>query len=227
MIFGFDVTDPKLSCCLAKGWEEFSTGTAFILTVFGTEPDRNLIFSDGLTATLENAVRTLQLQLEEISASEGAADLVYAATKIAACCNLIHRRTRETSEALGQGIYLAGAILYFTPDKYMILPFGSAVCYAFQDDQLTPQGTPPDTAFIRDALGGTAHWTPQIWQGTRYPHTRLLLASRQPADLAACSTIVRELGDDCNHPNTISMLLRREIEKQSPGYPTAVAEIHF
>ena len=51
MIFGFDVTDPKLSCCLAKGWEEFSTGTAFILTVFGTEPDRNLIFSDGLTTS--------------------------------------------------------------------------------------------------------------------------------------------------------------------------------
>lgn len=225
MIFGFD-TDGDKAICLAKEWADKNVGGGFLLNACGTEMASDAL-CDGIQPVLASAAANIQLCLEQIAASPGANDLKYAATNLAETCIKIHRHTLEVASFVGQGIYLSGVITYFSASQYCFLPFGGCAVYSSTDNILAQQNPAMKDRFIRDVIGGPLIWKPQLWQGKRKEENRLLITSRELPDLPFAEKTLRENATKDTHPNTVAMLLRRDLTGNNAGQPAAVMDLQF
>lgn len=226
MNFGYDVKSPQYARCLAKSWPASGITSSLLLSATGSIPDSDAL-CNGIPFAIDYAETSIQLCLEHIATSHGFSDLAFAGTTLRECCQAIHRHLLEVCEYIGQGIYISGAIVYTCPDRILMFPFGGAAIYAYQDSKLTRLGSDSSSPFIRDAMGGSEIWTPVYWQAPVSENPHLFCLSHPLEDIHSCNEILQKQVSTGSHPNTASMLLRREIDRQIHDAPSAVMELQF
>ena len=224
MIVGFDFSNRKRTTCIAKTVPETGADCAILLSADGTSvaPDAVL---DGIEPVLKNTAALLTQEVEKAACGSGADDMVYISTYLTTICNRANSIILDTSDFLGQGIYISGVIMYHIAGRYLFLLFGGTAIYSVRGTTLQREGTATDDPFVRNALGSTQNWHCELIQGISEPGVHFFLTSRPLTDLnAACHVIAT--GQEGAHPNTMPMLLVRELTK-GISHPAAVMEIRF
>lgn len=225
MIFGFDTDNSEKSVCCAKQWDN-GTQAAFLLTCTGSAIDLDGICC-GMKTAVQYATALFCQHFEEISNSEGAADLIYAGTRLIDCGRQIHARVLELGDYSGQGIYLTGVATYFTAHgPFVMLPFGGGCLYISSRGKTICLSPNSYERIVRDAIGGSRDWQGRCWHGELKDNSHLIYTSA-PIDARFCEQTIKTHSSETNHINTVSMLLRRELESKYPGNTTAVMELRI
>lgn len=222
---GFDVTPNTYAKCLFKRWDN-NSGCAMALSITGTGMEVDAL-CDAIPVAADLTEATLVTCAEKIQESGGAQDIMFAATNITTACMDLHKRIWEIREFAGQGIYVGGAILYYTPEFYFLLPFGGCRVYAYTGEKLVTVGTEPDSLFIQDAIGGSSVWKPHPYKVKRTDNVRLLLTTGPIPDLAAAEKLLMENTGENPHPNTVAILIRKMLNAVFPEAPHGVIDITF
>lgn len=223
MIFGYDVNNATTARCLAKTWESSGISVSVMLYGTGSGVDSDTI-CDGIPTAVNIADAHIRLCLEEIAQSTGASDLAYVSTTLLDHCQEIHKKILDISDFIGQGIYIGGAIIYGCADKILLCSFGGTAIYSWQNNELVTQGNQAACPFAQNAIGGSKDWNPYCWHISRSDNVRLICTCKPLSDLHISNEILRTQVAPDSHVNTASMLLRRELERQSLGGPAAVMD---
>lgn len=224
MIFGFDTSGQNVITAF-RHWEELNTAASLLLISCSTTPDPDAPIYEAEEHAFRTGTARLLRKLDEIGSSAGCADIMYAATTLAQECTSLHSWVRELSLFNGQGIYLSGIITYLTPEKFLLLPFGSSAAYTFKSGKLKRQGPQVDEKLVHNAIGGADTWKPQCWEGDRIPGMHIICTSQPLPSPEDMKSVITENSLDTSHPNTVSMVLRRNLDVSATGLPTAVLEL--
>ena len=221
MTFGFDALPSEKACCFSRVWENRNVSIGAMLYVYGSSPHPKSICPDGQTQTLYQIRNVLIERLDELASGIGGTDILYVSTMLKDILADANVKIREIRSFLGQGIYLGGTVIYVSGRAYAALSFGGSSvyhCSGLTLERLTPV---PGDFLIRNALGGSSVWKPDVVLGDLPDGSFGLVAvSCSQINEANCLRYMAETsGGTIAH--TPAILIRHEAEPVT-GPPSAV-----
>lgn len=222
--YGFDADSSGHSLCAVKEWPDKKITVGILLFTFGTVPHPLSVCPDAGKKVLQLSKSLIQAEAEKIAENDGATDIQYAAARLSDSLVAANKRICELSALIGQGIYVGGAIIYCSSDQYLAIPFGGAVVYTWNGYYLQAIAQEKSDNLIRDAIGSKKGWKSNCWRARLQERTSVFCMTEALLYEDAASEKLREGMKDASHPNTASMILRRELEHSSQP-PCAVLEL--
>lgn len=153
------------SIALCKSTENGSHTAGFILSGFGTCPAPGEICDNAVERSVNFAAHYLQKAFDALFKNNPTIE--QASSYLRHQIEQINTNIGYINRYIGQGTYLAGAICYFSNEKYICLSFGGCKTYIWDQANLTPVGSIDHIdPYIRDALGAAPKWTSCFSNGT-------------------------------------------------------------
>lgn len=221
--YGFDADTSGQSLCAVKEWQDKQIAVGILLFTYGTVPHPLSVCPDAGPKVLQITKALIQAEAEKIVNHDGSTDIQYAAARLSDSLAAANKRICELNALLGQGIYVGGVIVYLSTDQYLAMPFGGAVVYTWNGYYLQPIAQDKSDNLIRDALGSKEAWECNCWRARLQERTSIFCMTEALLYEDAVSEKLHESMKFASHPNTASMLLRRELE-HSTQPPSAVLE---
>ena len=157
----------------------------FMLAGFGTKPPAGVICDDGIQKCVDFAAVQLQRAFQNLSDKQ-CEDFEVVKTFLGKQLDRISACTAIFSRGIGQGIYLAGTVLYVIGEHYICLPFGGAyACIADTKNILSVlrnKATIEGDHYVRDALGGRQTFPYIFEEGRLRDGQHLLCMTQAPSD---------------------------------------------
>lgn len=207
-----------------KTWPDQDRAAGIFLTCFGTIPDPVSICADSHQRALEITRRILQNAFDSVVPDDVASDIRFVAAKISEALKECNRRVRSFGLFLGEGIYIAGCVIYYTNGQYFAVSFGGIRAYLWNGENLIPLVKEHNKPYVMDALGSVEAWTGSGKSGQLKERWSIIAASEKIPDLKKAEEILSGEVAASGHPR-INALLLQKILADHYGHETAVFEL--